>query len=121
MKKNVSWLLIAVMLFPTYGYAHSPENIKATYSFENKVLTVSMDHLVDDKNDHFIRKIEIIRSGNVVKSEYYPKQEDIRSVVKNIPISFEGEEAIVIKAYSKKGGVQEKNFVVPAKPEKDSE
>jgi hypothetical protein len=68
-------LILLYLLFimqPTF--AHSPSNMELEYDFEEQTLSVTITHSVPGPGDHYVKRIEIRRNGDLDLSEDYTSQ-----------------------------------------------
>ncbi len=97
----------------SFSYAHPPNNVKLSYLHEEETLTIEMVHVTSDRTKDYIRKIDILRTEGDSKELYYVRQNKSKNVKKDIFIKLNENEKIIVKIYSKEGGVFENSFIVP--------
>ncbi|MGC9362252.1 MAG: hypothetical protein ACP5F3_04910 [Candidatus Syntrophosphaera sp.] len=66
----IAFLGCVAMLF-----AHPASNIDASYSAQNKTLTISFDHKVGDPADHFIQGVEVRLNDRMIISQVNTAQD----------------------------------------------
>ena len=114
-------LLFISIVSASFSYAHPPRDLEFSYSHEDEVLLVKFVHVTNDRREHYIRKIEILRAKGEPEKLCFVRQEYTKDIEKDIPITLEAGESITVKVSCKKGGASQETFVVPEVEEQEKE
>ena len=114
-------VLLSLFLFTSSlpAQAHAPINVQVSYDHQTQQLTVEMDHMVTNFNQHFIRLIDITDGTNSLKKVRYLRQNTRKGFSQTIPIALESGQTIHLNIYCEKGGVNHATFTVPVVEEVD--
>ena len=79
MKTIVMALVIAFSLSAGYAGANPPNAIHASYDMARQELNVTVEHIVTDRYQHFIKKIVISKDGKEVAQKEFDFQTSHRN------------------------------------------
>lgn len=83
MKSYLIFGFVIFILFSINASAHSPSSMSINYDKETKMLSVSITHIVDNPEDHYIYNITIEKNNNFYKSFDYTSQPSSSSFTYN--------------------------------------
>ena len=74
----VGMLLVFAICFmhPQVSLATAPQDVKLVYDSQSQMLTVTITHKSPFPNFHYIKTVEIKKSGSVVSTNNYKNQPD---------------------------------------------
>ena len=114
MKSIVIVIIMGVVLSAAAVMAHAPSEMDLTYSHDEQMLSIDVAHEISDRDDHYIRKLEIFFNEEKVKDFYFKRQIKITGLDKKYPLKAQEADVITVKAICRKGGTIEEILVVPA-------
>jgi len=106
MKKIILMNVFIIVFLVEPVMAHPPNKIELDYDQEEKVLYIDIYHLSRNHLKHFIRKFEIYKNGEKVKTETNRQQIQPLHLTFEVPLEAEIDDEIEVKAYSTKGGIK---------------
>lgn len=106
--------LMFVVLSVPAASAHAPSEMELTYSHDEQMLLIDVAHETSDRDDHYIRKLEIFLNEEKVKDFYFKRQVKIKSLDKKYPVQAQEADVITVKAICRKSGSIEQALIVPA-------
>lgn len=107
MKRILLLMMAGLIVFVSGALAHAPGNLGLTYYPGSQVLSVELNHTVDDKYKHFINKIDVQVNDDVVQSYYYHGQENSKLSLNEIKIKARDGDVINVVAYCNREGALE--------------
>jgi hypothetical protein len=96
--------LLLCTLMPSSVSAHSPSHLKLDYDHDTNALQVTITHLVEDPNVHYVYKIDILKNGAIVHTENYDSQPSNEKFVYLFVISADEDDTLKVTAYCNQGG-----------------
>ncbi|MDP8298742.1 MAG: hypothetical protein P9L88_02390 [Candidatus Tantalella remota] len=109
MKKILSIMLIASLVFTFSAYAHAPSDIDLSYNPVTEVLKVKISHPVLDIDKHYIAEVNVSVDGNKVINHKIAIQDntDSQTLSYTLPGVSRGDR-IEVEASCSIGGVRTK-------------
>jgi hypothetical protein len=103
MKKLILVTLFTILMGALF--AHSAQEVTATYDQETKLLTVNFEHKVRDAADHFIKEVEIEVNDKEIISQLISQQETKEGgrLIYRIPDLKLGDQVKIILECNKRG------------------
>jgi len=115
MRRNVLFLTF-FFIFSPYGFAHPPGEIKLSYNMSNQQLHIEAAHVSRDKNQHYIRKIEMRKNNTETATKRYHQQVTPSTFTKDIALIAEEGDTIEVILYCSEGGNNSVMLEVRGKP-----
>jgi len=103
-QKASLFIIFILTVMVNIASARPPKNLELTYDLESKLLHIELDHIVDDRNEDYIRKLIIQKNEEEPLIKYYRSQTNMRKFIKDIEIDAEVDDVIQVKALSSEGG-----------------
>jgi hypothetical protein len=66
--------LAICFMHPQTSFANPPQDVKLIYDSKSQILAVTITHKSPFPNFHYIKSVEIRKSGNIVSTYKYEKQ-----------------------------------------------
>ncbi len=103
MKKLILVTLFTILLSGLF--AHSAQDVTASFNNETKLLTVDYEHKVRDADDHFIYEIDIEVNEKEIISQLISKQESKEGgrLIYRIPDLMQGDQIKITIECNKRG------------------
>src|SRR3989338_5915853 len=104
--KKMAIVLFVLLLggFSRTVFAHPPLSISAEYDSLKRVLHVQINHVAHDNDEHYIRKLEIIKNGEEPITMYYKRQQTPTEFSADISLEAQDKDVVTIKSFSNEGG-----------------
>jgi hypothetical protein len=68
-------MIFALLAVSAAVLAHAPSAVRLRFFPDTRMMTLSIDHAVDDPADHYVKKVQIKVNGSVVVSQTFKLQE----------------------------------------------
>ncbi len=119
MRRLATLILIIIVSQSTQASAHNPNAIHVNYDTGRGQLNVIVQHLVNDKWEHFVKEVVVYKNGRKVWSQDFDFQTSFRNLtIPPIKLSaIDGDEFSVV-ALCNEGGKGERTIAIGI-PEKD--
>ena len=112
MKKNFFILSIVILLIIVSIPASSHPASKVTLSVEGKVLNVSVNHSVDNPENHYIDEIIVLLNDKeIIKQIFFIQTDNLQKVTYTIP-SLKAGDKITVKTNCRRGGKRSETITV---------
>lgn len=85
-------------IFPSLSFAHSPSEVTLSYNKDTKVLEVKVTHSVSFPNSHYVKKVEVIKNGEVGNALEYQSQPDKKTFVYTYELELTSGDQLEVKA-----------------------
>jgi len=104
MKKTILFIVVSLFMVSRLAYAHSPKGIEAKYEPSKGELLVIVNHPVNNPQNHFIEKIEVIKDNTVIDSKEFSSQLNKDSQEITFAVDIKPGEEVLVKAYCSLSG-----------------
>jgi hypothetical protein len=114
--KNIVCVLVIVFFLLIIGsssvLAHPASNVDLAYDFDNQTLDVTITHVVNDPNSHYIEKLEVYKNGVTIKEEDYTIQPSNGTYTVSLEIPAEDGDVLKVETECILGGKTEDSITV---------
>lgn len=113
MKKIILISGLFLFLMGPLCYAHSPSSIDANYDDTKGILNVTVMHPVNNPNNHYVEKVEIVHNNNMMIEQNFNLQsnENSQKIIYMVP-GVEKGDTISVEAYCNRAGEIEEEIEI---------
>lgn len=97
--------------------ANPIKDITLEYSHKDKVLKITIDHIVRNKRKEYIRKIVVFHNDVMAAEESYRMQKDPSVFEETVALEAKEGDVLKVVAYEAEGGAKTQSLTVPADSE----
>lgn len=117
---SMGLILLGISMGNIKVQAHSPSTMSLSYDVEDQVLNVTITHVVNDPNTHYIDSITVKVNGTEVLSKSYTSQPSSSNFMRSFDILANEGATIEVRATCSVSGSLSKSTTVSAGSEKTS-
>jgi len=112
-KRLIMIAAVFAVFLPSLALAHAPNAIHMKYDMERAQLNVTVQHLVNDPWQHFVKEVVVYKNGReVVKKEFDFQTSHRNLTMPPIELSAMDGDALRVVANCSEGGQGEKTITV---------
>ena len=105
-RKIITLLFLGILTAPLFSWATPPESLEVSYNQSAGTLTVSGHHPTQDRFEHFIRIVTIIRNQDEPQKFYLTRQDSASEFKVTVPVKSEPGDTIRITVNCSQGGAK---------------
>ncbi len=114
-QKKIMIIILFILGLVVNSYCvsgHPASNVDLKYDFDNQKLNITISHITDDTNTHYIEKVEIYKNGVTIIEEDYTSQPSSNTFTLSFDVSTNDGDVLKVETECSISGKTEDSITV---------
>ncbi len=109
---SIIWFFLMIVISSNCVLGHPASNVYISYNFNEQRLTVTISHNTDNKETHYIEKVEVYKNGVNIIDEDYTSQTSSNTFTLSFNVSANDGDILKVETECIRGGNTEDSLTV---------